>query len=129
MRTKLGLVLKHITRGAEKINAVKYLSKPPPPNDECYYAEDSYAVNEQTRVSDRVPKAQIRIIGAKVKGTKVGSMVTITVRVIMSEMETTTTKTTLIGVTMLIEMTGMGPMFLLKIVKLLLGWWRYYGAS
>ena len=48
MRTELGLVLKHITRGAEKINAVNYLPKPPPPNDECYYSEDSYAVNEQT---------------------------------------------------------------------------------
>ena len=35
--------------GVEKINAVNYLSKPPPPNDECYYAEDSYAVNEQMR--------------------------------------------------------------------------------
>ena len=49
MRTELGLVLKHVTRGAEKRNVVNYLSKPPPPNDECYYAEDSYAVNEQTR--------------------------------------------------------------------------------
>ena len=39
-------------------------------------------------VSDRVPKAQIRIISTK--RTKVGSMVTITVRVIISEMETTT---------------------------------------
>ena len=48
MRTELGLVLKHITGGVEKINAVNYLSKSPPPNDECYYAEDSYAVNEQT---------------------------------------------------------------------------------
>ena len=48
MRTELGLVLKHITGGAEKINAVNYLLKPPPLKDECYYAEDSYAVNEQT---------------------------------------------------------------------------------
>ena len=48
MRTELGLVLKHVTGGAEKINAVNYLVKPPPPNDECYYAEDTYAVNEQT---------------------------------------------------------------------------------
>ena len=24
-----------------------YLAKPPPPNDECYYAKDNYAVNEQ----------------------------------------------------------------------------------
>ena len=48
MRTEFGLVLKHITWGAENINAANYLPKPPPPNDECYYAEDSYAVNEQT---------------------------------------------------------------------------------
>ena len=39
-------------------------------------------------VSDRVPKSQIRIISTK--RTKVGSMVSITVRVIISEMETTT---------------------------------------
>ena len=37
IRTELGLVLKHVTRGAEKINAVNYFSKPPLPNDECYY--------------------------------------------------------------------------------------------
>ena len=49
MRTELGLVLKHITGGAQKINVVNYLSKPPPLNDECYYAEDSYAVKKQTR--------------------------------------------------------------------------------
>ena len=73
------------------------------------------------RVSDQVPKALIRRIGAKVKGTKVGTMVTIIVRVIMSEMETTTATTALTEVTMVIEMIGMGPMFLLKIVKLLLG--------
>ena len=72
-------------------------------------------------VFDRVPKAEIRIIGTKVKGTKVGSMVTITVRVIMSEMETTIATTTSIGVTMVIETTGMDPMLILKIVKLLLG--------
>ena len=45
-------------------------------------------------IFDRVPKAQIRIIGATVKVTKVGSMVTINVRVVMSEMETTTATTT-----------------------------------
>ena len=48
MSSELGFVLKYIIRGAEKINAVNYLCKPPPPNDECYYEENSYAVNEQT---------------------------------------------------------------------------------
>ena len=48
MRTELGLVLKHITGVTKKINVVNYFSKSPPTNDECYYAEDSYAVNEQT---------------------------------------------------------------------------------
>ena len=72
-------------------------------------------------VSDQAPKAQIRITGAKVKGTKVRTMVITTVRVIMSEMETTTVTTTLTGVTTVTEIIGMGPMSLLKIVKLLLG--------
>ena len=48
IRNEIGLVLKHVTRSAEKINVVNYMSKPPSPNDECYYKEDSYAVNEQT---------------------------------------------------------------------------------
>ena len=72
-------------------------------------------------VSDQVPKALIRRIGAKVKGTKVGTMVTITVRVIMSEMRITTMTTTSTGVTMVTEMIGVGLMFHLKIVKFLLG--------
>ena len=72
-------------------------------------------------VSDQAPKAQIRITGTKVKGTKVGSMVTTTMRVIMSKMETTTATTTSAGVTTITEMIVMVPMSLLKIVKLLLG--------
>ena len=79
-------------------------------------------------VSDRVPKAQIRKIDAKVKEPKVGSMVNITMRVIMSEMETKTVTKTSIGVTMRIEMIRMVPMFLIKIEKVLLGFmevvWR-----
>ena len=46
-KIEIGLVLKHSTGGSEKINSVKYLSKPPPKNDECYYAEDSYALKEK----------------------------------------------------------------------------------
>ena len=88
--------------GCRKDNAVNYLAKPPPPNDECYYAEDTYTVNEKTGVSDRAPKAQIKIIGAKVKGTKVGSMVTITMRLIMSELDTTTATITSTRVTIII---------------------------
>ena len=49
MRTELGLVIKHVTGGVEEINAVNYFAKPPPLNDEYYYAEDSYAENEKTR--------------------------------------------------------------------------------
>ena len=65
-----------------------------------------------------MPKAKIKRIGAKVKETKVGTIVTITVRVIISGMEITTATTTSVKVTMVIEM---GPMVLLKIMKLLLG--------
>ena len=54
-------------------------------------------------VSDQAPKAQIRIIGAKVE-----TMVTTTVRVIMSEMETITVTRTSTGVTAITEMIGMG---------------------
>ena len=61
MRTELGLVLKHVTGGAEKINSVNYLSKPPPPNDECYYVENSYVVKEKT--GGLRPSAQGRISG------------------------------------------------------------------
>ena len=121
MRTKLGLVLKHVTGGAEKINAFSYLAKPPPPNDECYYAEDSYAVNEQTGGFRPSAQGSNQDDWRQGQGTKVGSMVTITVRVIMSEMETTTATRNSIGVTTVTEMIGMGPMSLLKIVKLLLG--------
>ena len=66
-------------------------------------------------------KDLIKKIGTKVKGTKVEFMVTIRVRVTMFEKEITTATTTSTRVTTVTEMIGMGPMSLLKIVKLLLG--------
>ena len=71
-------------------------------------------------VSDRTPKVPIRIIGTKVKGIKVGTMRIKTKRVTMFDMETTTAKTTSTGVTMVTETIGVGPMFHLKIGKLLI---------
>ena len=54
-----------------------------------------------------MPKGQIRRIRTKVNETKVGTMITITVRVIMSEMDTTTATTTSTGVTTVTEMIRM----------------------
>ena len=68
-----------------------------------------------------MPKASIRIIGAKVKEIKVGTMVITTERVIMFEMEITTATITSTGVSMVTVMIGVGPMFHLEIVKLLVG--------
>ena len=59
MRTKLGLVLKHVVGGAEKVNAVKYLSKPPPPNDGYFYEEDSYAVNDLLTTRPRLQSEEL----------------------------------------------------------------------
>ena len=72
-------------------------------------------------VPDRTPKAPIRRIGAKVMEIKVGTIGITTERVIMFEMETTNVTITLIKVTIITETIGVGPMFRLKIKKLLQG--------
>ena len=71
-------------------------------------------------VDDQTPKAPIRRIGAKVKETKVGTMIIIIVRFIMFEMGITTTTTTSTGVTMVTDLIGVRPIFHLKMVKFLL---------
>ena len=67
--------------GAEKVNAVKYLTKPPPPVDKYYYEEDNYVVNDKMGVFNQTSKDPIKRIG-----TKVVTLVTTTKRVNMSEM-------------------------------------------
>ena len=108
MRNELRLVLKHVIGGAEKVNAVNYLTKPSPPTYDFYYEEDSYAMNEQMGVSDQTPKAPIRRIGANVKEIKVKSIGITTERVTMFDMEPTIVTTTSIGVTMVTKMIEVG---------------------
>lgn len=38
--------MKHVSGGAEKVNAMNYLTKPPVSIDEYYNEEDANAVNE-----------------------------------------------------------------------------------
>ena len=121
MRSEIGLVLKYVTGGAEKINVVNYLTKIQPPADEYYYEEDNYTVNDQTGVSDRTPKAPIRRIDVKVKDIKVRIMGIRIDRSSMFEMETINATTTSTGIIMVTEMIEVGPMFHLKIGKFLLG--------
>ena len=67
MKTELGLVLKHVTGGAEKINAVNYLLKPPLQMMSVIMTRIPMLYMSRRGVSDQVPKALIRRIGANVK--------------------------------------------------------------
>ena len=97
------------------------MANPPPPIDECYYEEDSYAVNEQMGGFRRIAQGSNQENWRQGQGNQGQNYGDYNREVIMSDMETTTATTTSTGVPIIIEMTGMGPMFLFKIVKLLLG--------
>ena len=68
-----------------------------------------------------MPKDRIRRIDAKNKEIKVETMVTTIERVNMFEMGIITVTTTSTGVTMVMGMIRVGPIFPYKIGKLLLG--------
>lgn len=46
MTTKMGLVLKRVSGGAEKVNVVNYLTKTLQPTEKNYYEEDVYTMND-----------------------------------------------------------------------------------
>ena len=71
-------------------------------------------------VSDKKTKVPIRISGAKVKETKVGTMETTTKRVNMSKIGNYNRDNNINGMTMVIGTTGLGFMFLIKIGNLLI---------
>ena len=121
MRTELGLVLKHVTGGAEKVNAANYLKKLPPPADEYYYEEDTYALNDRTGVSDQISKSPIKRIGVNVKEINVRTMVTIIERDNMFKKKNITMTTSLIRVIMVIEMIRVGPLYHLIMWMFFLG--------
>ena len=71
-------------------------------------------------VCDRPPITPIKRINIKVKQIKVGTMGITIESASIFEMETTTETITSTGVTMVTKMIEVGPMFILKIGKLLL---------
>lgn len=73
------------------------MTRTPPPYKECYFEEDAYVVNDQTGVSDQMPKGPRWILGAMVKKTKVRSMAIKTKRINMSKKAATIATTTTTG--------------------------------
>lgn len=59
MITQIGLALKNVSRGAQKVNVVNYFEKSPPLTYEYYYEEDTYAVNYLTVFFIKCPRFQL----------------------------------------------------------------------
>ena len=104
---------------SDKVNAVNYLTKPPPSVDEYYYEEDVYAINDQNWGFQQNAKALIRKICTKVKETKVKIIVTTTESFNMFEMRSTAAKSALTRITMVTCMIRVGLVFFNKIGKFL----------
>lgn len=107
IRTELGLVIKNVSGGAEKVNAVNYFDKPPLPLDEYYYKKRHIcSLWADGGFFDQMPKFPFKIIGAKDKEIKVWTIVITTERVNMSKMRTKIATTISTWITMVIGMNG-----------------------
>lgn len=60
VRTELGLVLKNVSGGPEKINVVDYLTRiSPSPIEDCNFEKDDYLVNDQMGVFETIIRVNI----------------------------------------------------------------------
>lgn len=53
---RFGFFLKHVSRPIEKVNTLKYFTRPPPPTEKYYDEVDAYEVNLRQGVSDQHPR-------------------------------------------------------------------------
>ena len=64
MRVELSLVLKHVTRGEEKVNVVNYLNRTPYPVEEYYYEPNMIAIKDHMVGIQTMSTNPTYIIGA-----------------------------------------------------------------
>ena len=94
---------------------------PPSPNDECYYAEDTYEVNEQPGGFQQSAQGSNQDNRCQDQGNQGRNYGNYNREGHYVRDGNYNNDNNFNRVTMVIETTGMDPMFLLKIVKLLQG--------